>query len=1036
MHSVRVPMRRVIAAFGIFIFALLWCAPQAAAQVTTGAILGTVTDTTGAALPGATVTVRQVETDTTRTLVTDGQGRYRASALEPGTYEVRAELSGFQTVRFDNIRLSVGQSAVLNVTLQLGALQEAILVTESAPLVATTSSTVANLVDETQIRDLPLNGRDFSQLTLLQPGVLATPTTSRAVDRGMGTQVSVAGARPNQISYLLDGADVNSQGNQSPGSAAGGLLGVEAVREFQILVNNYSAEYGRSAGGIVSAVTRSGTNALHGAGFEFHRNDALDAKTYFDPPDEPKPPFTRNQFGGYAGGPIRRDRTFFFASYEGLRQDLTETQIVRVPSRATRARTDIHPAIRPYMDLYPLPNGSETGTSGQYITTLTEPTREDYFVAKIDHTFSENDSISGRYVHDDASVTVPSGLGLWANRTATRSRFFTAEHKRIFSSRLLNVLRVAWNRPYEETVALMNIPDNPSLYFIPGTRIGGLSVSGITGLGPDSETPSFFDYKSLQLIDSVTFSTGRHTLKSGVSWTYWLNDQDASFTFGGSYAFNSIDDFVLNRPNTFEGTVPGSTTARKWRQSLIGLFVQDDIAVSSRVTVNAGVRYEFITEPKEKEDRVAHMVTPLDPAPTVGYPLFKNPSLKNFAPRLGAAWDVFGDGRTSIRGGAGFFHEPLLGNYYRTYGNRTPPFMQQANISRPPFPNPFGGTFVPLNRLDLFDFEPENPLRIQYNVTFQREVLPETVVTVGYIGSRGYHQVRNVEANQSIPTVLPDGRYFFPASPTGGNPPRRNPNFESIRLRTTDGNSWYNGMALGVSKRFSRGLQLQGSYTYGKSTDEGSQAIGSGDFSNSFQPRYAYDRHDNFGRSDFDIRHNFVFNYSYELPFGQELTGIAGALATGWQVSGIVTLRSGVPFTPVLGFDRARARPRSGGAGQRPNWAPGFNRDAVTLGGPERYFDPNAFTLPDAGFFGDVERNALEGPGYATWDMAVFKNVRLNGKYKVQLRVEAFNVLNRANFGLPAVTVFNAAGRLENAGEITSIVGTARQMQLGLKVEF
>jgi hypothetical protein len=322
---------------------------------------------------------------------------------------------------------------------------------------------------------------------------------------------------------------------------------------------------------------------------------------------------------------------------------------------------------------------------------------------------------------------------------------------------------------------------------------------------------------------------------------------------------------------------------------------------------------------------------------------------------------------------------------------------------------------------------------VQYSLTLQRELLPQTVVSVGYIGSRGYHQVRNVEANQSIPEILPDGRYFFPGP---GTPPRRNRNFESIRLRTTDGNSWYNGLTLGVSKRFSKGLQLQGAYTFGRSSDEGSQAIGSGDFSNSFQPRYAYDRHDNYGRSDFDIRHNFVFNYGYELPFAKGLTGLAGALADGWQVSGILTIRSGVPFSPVLGFDRARARPRSGGAGQRPNWAPGYDRGTVIVGEPQLYFDPSAFSLPDAGFFGDVQRNALEGPGYASWDMAVFKNVRMGSRYRLQFRVEAFNLLNRANFGLPAATVFNSAGRVENAGEITSIVGTARQVQLGLKLEF
>ena len=337
--------------------ALILCAipTVAMAQATGGTIAGMVFDESNAGVPGATVTIRQTETDARRVLVTDEQGRYNAPALEPGTYEITAELSGFQTTVRRGVTLSLGQTLAVNVTMKVGGLETRVVVTEQLSMVETTKSGVAALVDQTQIRELPLNGRDFSQLALLQTGVLATPTTSRSVDRGMGTQVAVAGARPNQISYLLDGTDVNTQGNQSPGSAAGGMLGVETVREFQILVNSYSAEYGRSAGGIVSAVTRSGTNTLHGAGFEFHRNDAFDSKTFFDPPDEPKPPFTRNQYGGYAGGPIKRDRMFFFGSYEGFRQDLTETQIIRVPSRATRARTDIHPSIAPYLALYPSP---------------------------------------------------------------------------------------------------------------------------------------------------------------------------------------------------------------------------------------------------------------------------------------------------------------------------------------------------------------------------------------------------------------------------------------------------------------------------------------------------------------------------------------------------------------------------------------------------------------------------------------------------------------------------------------------------------
>ncbi|MBI1872467.1 MAG: TonB-dependent receptor [Acidobacteria bacterium] len=1001
------------------------------AQSTAGAIAGTVTDQTGGSLPGVTVVVKRAETGATRTLMTDGRGRYHASELESGEYEVSAELQGFQTTVRRGLRLTLGQELGVNLVMALGQLSEQLVVTEAAPLVETTRSAIAHLVDERQIRELPLNGRDFSQLTLLQPGVIGSPTTTRSLDRGMGTQVSVAGARPNQISYLLDGTDANTMGNQSPGSAAGGALGVETVREFQVLVNNYSAEYGRSTGGIVSAVTRSGSNTLHGSAFEFHRNDALDAKNFFDPADEPIPPLTRNQFGGYAGGPVKKDKLFFFGSYEGLREDKGLSLAARGPSRATRARTDMSPAVRPYLLMYPEPNGPETGASGLFITSANEPTDEDFFVAKVDYRISEKDSLSVRYSYDDATLFTPDDLLLFGLNQHTRKQYLMGEHKRIFSPNVLNVARVAWNKPFEEDSPANLVNVNESLFFIPGTQFGFLDVSGLTGLGPDTGTPTFFDFKSLQVMSTLTWTAGRHVLKTGGSFQRWFNDNDSNFTLGGQYRFNSIDDFVRNRTNRFEGTVPGSTTDRQWRQNLVGFFVQDDFSVRDRLTLNLGVRYEFFTVPTEAQNRIARLEHLSDPAPQVGPPAYKNPSFGNIAPRVGFAWAMTADGKTSLRGGGGYFYEPILTNVTRTYMNRMPPFFQAANIRNPPFPNPFGASLVPQNRLDLFPFDPENPLRLQYNLTLQREVLPRTVVTAGYMGSRGFHQIRNIEANQAIPQVLSDGRLFFPAGQG-----RRNPNFESMRLRTTDGNSWYNGFILNASKRFSRGLMLQAAYTLGKSIDEGSQAVGSADFRNSSQPRFGFDRADNKGPSDFDIRHNFVFNYSYELPLGDGLTGVAGALARGWQVSGIVTARSGVPFTPFLGFDHAGALPRSGGAGQRPNWASGRNPGNTIMGSPDRYFDPTAFTLPDPGFFGDVRRNELTGPGFATWDMAVFKNVTLHGDSRLQFRLEVFNALNRANFGLPASTVFNSRGLVENAGEITETVGTARQIQLGVKIEF
>jgi len=1002
---------------------------RASAQGTTGSISGFVTDDTSAALPGATVTVRDIETDQKRVLVTDAAGRYRAQQLAPGKYEVIVELQGFRTARVSDFALTVGQDAVVNLQLKVGGIDEQVVVTGEAALVNMRQSSVAALVDEKQIRELPLNGRDFSQLTLLQPGVTASPSTSQQVDRGMGTQVSIAGARPNQISYQIDGTDANTQGNGSPGSAAGGLLGVETVREFQVLVNNYSAEYGRSTGGIVTAVTRSGTNALRGTAFEFTRNSRFDSRTFFDDPNSDIPPLTRNQFGGYLGGPIIKDQTFFFGSYEGLRQDRGLTTIANVPSRATRARTDISPVTRPYLLLYPEPNGKETGATGIFSTQVTSPTTENYALGKIDHTLSSKQSVAVRYSWDKAQVDQDQKIPFWTTDTRTNSESFVTEHKWIIRSDVLNVAKVAWNRAYEATANIENRTFDPSLFFVPGTRFGNIAVSSIDALGPDTNTPTFVDLKSLQLIDNFTWSRASHNVKTGVNFTRYMNDQDSSFDFGGAYSFTSLENFVQNRPGTYEGQAQGSTTARRWRQNLIGLYAQDDWSARRNLTINLGVRYEFFTTPHELDGREASMPNLQGSNTTQGGPIFINPSFTNVAPRTGFAWDMTGDGKNALHGGAGLFFEPILSNVYRAYGNRTPPYYNLINPANPTFPTPPTSGTSSLLRLDLVDYNIKNPYRVQYNVTYQRELPGKTIVTGGFVGSRGYRQIRNVEYNQSVPIVQADGTYFFPSAT------RRNPSFGSMRLRITDGQSWYKGMILGASRRFSAGLAMQASYTLGRSEDLGSQAIGSGDFDNSFQPRYAFDPYDNRGLSDFDIRHNFAFNATWEIPVG-DLTGVTRAIAQGWQLSSILTMRSGIPITPVLGFDRARAAPRSGGAGQTPDLVSGCSLNPV-LGGVDEYFDVNCFSLPAAGTLGNVPRNTIIGPSFASWDMAFFKNIMIGGGgRRIQLRAEGFNITNHVNLGLPQTTVFNSSGRVANAGQITSIVGTARQWQFGFKVDF
>jgi hypothetical protein len=673
-------------AIGVALLTLWPALAVVSAQGTTGSIGGFVTDESKAALPGATVTVKQVDTGQSRVLTTDAQGRYRADSLAPGQYAVTVELSGFRTAQYDDVSLSVGQASSLNVQMQIGGISEKVVVSGDATLVATRQSSVTALVDQSQIRDLPLNGRDFSQLTLLQLGVTSSPTTSQTVDRGMGTQVSIAGSRPNQISYQLDGADVNTQGNGSPGSAAGGMLGVDTVREFQVLVNNYSAEYGRSSGGIVVAITRSGTNNLTGSAFEFNRDSRFDSRTYFDDPSQSIPPLKRNQFGGTLGGPIVHDKTFFFGSYEGLRQTRGETTIANVPSDATRARTDLSALTRPYLLLFPVANGPQSGPSAQFIQQVVSPTRENLAVGKVDHNLSNAQSLSVKYSFDKAFVDETQAIPYWTTDTRTRSQSVVGEHKWIVSPRLLNDAKVAWNQAFEDTQNVENRTFDPALQFIPNSRFGTTTITGLNQLGPDSQTPTFVNLKSLQAIDNLTWSHGSHSIKTGVSYTHYMNDQDSSFDLGGVYAFTSIDNFVLGKVNTFEGQVPGSTTARRWRQDLIGLFAQDDWSARRNLTLNAGVRYEFITEPKELDGRSSALPDLQSSNFVTGGDIFKNPSLKNIAPRGGFAWNITGDGTNVVHGGVGMFYEPILSNIYRAYGDRTPPFYNSINPNNPAFP--------------------------------------------------------------------------------------------------------------------------------------------------------------------------------------------------------------------------------------------------------------------------------------------------------------------------------------------------------------
>ena len=453
----------------LFVF---WAVLGAVSAQTVGASLqGTVYDPSGAVIPSVQVEIRNVETGAVRTLVTDEGGRWREPVMPPGEYELRVSLSGFQTVLRKGINLSVGQEAVLDLRLELGKTGSEVNVIADAERINLVSGSVSGLVDEKQMRDLPLNGRSFQQLALLQPGVNAVNAGGNDPVGGRTPKISINGTRPEQSSFLLDGTDINDVYNKTPGSVGGVLLGVEAVLEFQVLTNSYSSEFGRSAGGVINAVTRSGANQFHGSAFEFLRNSDLDAKNFFDQPTQPIPPFKRNQFGGVVGGPIRRDKTFFFGSFESLIDRLGLTGVTSVPNLASR-QGPVNPAIQPFLDaLFPLPNGKDLGGGvAQYLFSRSQPTDEYFTQGRIDHRFSEHDSLFGRYTFDNGNVLRPPITKVPVANTKERSRnqYVTLEYQHVISPSLLNTARLGFNRSDHESVNQRTIQIPPSLTWIPG----------------------------------------------------------------------------------------------------------------------------------------------------------------------------------------------------------------------------------------------------------------------------------------------------------------------------------------------------------------------------------------------------------------------------------------------------------------------------------------------------------------------------------------------------------------------------------------
>jgi YD repeat-containing protein len=1024
-------MRSVLIAVAL----ILASASTGFSQITSATISGTVKDQTGAVLPGVDVVVKNIDTGLTRSIVTGATGYFTIPGLPPGPYETRASLAGFGTA-VERLVLAVAQEAGLNLTLNVSATEERVTVIGASPLVDTRSAAMSAVVTEKTISELPLNGRNYIDLALLQPGVSNFSEKDSTSSSNRGTKLNINGMSFRSNSYLLDGANMRGYAGTATVSAAETTLGVETIQEFRVVTNAYSADYGRSMGGVISLVTKSGTNSVHGSGFEFFRDSALDARNFFDRGTEP-PPFKRHQFGASAGGPLQKNRLFFFGGVERLQEDLGVTTTTFVPNDAARsgAFAPIGAAAAPYLNLFPRANGPDVGVGtgiGVFSYELNQPTRENFYQGRMDYTVTDQDTIFVRYTYDGADQRVTAGFPDYSTNSVSRNQFLTAEYKRILTPALLNTARFSHSRlRFEQLPDFLQVPD---LAFIAGqNEIGVINVGGLTSIGGTATNPSSNNSFYWTVSNDVSYVKGRHLLKSGALVEHLRTNKLTATNIRGSYTFGTVRTFLSGTPTRFVGVPPGAQLERIRPNTLFGFYVQDDYRATDRLTLNLGLRYEFYTIPSEAnglDTSLRDVVS--DRAFTVGEPFGRNPSLTNGAPRVGLAWDVNGDGKTAIRAGAGVYHD-TDGPFNSAFGIAafSPPFAATATINNPTFPRPASLTAGAASARTI-DYNVKQPRGVTYNVSVQRELPGQITATVGYAGSRAYELMSAIEANPVVPVIQADGSKFFAAGA-----PRRNTAFGPIDYRTNGGHSEYNSLQLSAQKRFSRRYQLQAAYTFAKAMDNMQAQLNADVNNSSVYPQDPYDRDIEWARADFDVRHVFSSNFVWDLP-GRDDSPLLG----GWQFNGIVSVRSGVPFTPALGATNWSRSGNTSGE-DRPNLRPGVDPQSLVLGGPDRYFDTSGFVLPAQGTFGNAGRNSLTGPSYAMTSVSLVKNTRLGALARgrqLQIRLELFNLLNRPNFATPDRTVFAAQSAnetpLATAGRITRTVTSSRQVQLGAKFVF
>ncbi len=1103
--------------FSIGLLMMLLLVP-AYGQVATAELSGTVFDPTGAAVPNAQVTAIATATNLSRQATTTANGHYTLTLLPPGDYRIEVEAPGFRKLVQTGTSLQINQQAEVNLTLQVGEVSQTTQVTGQAPLLETESSSLGTVVNQRLTNELPLNGRNFIQLATLSPGVngvgfSASGTImsgSRPDDRRPGTEIFSNGNREGSNNFLYDGIDDNERLTLSIVLRPA----VEAVREFKIQTNLYSADVGRNSGAVVDVITKSGTNQLHGSLFEYLRNSAMDARDFFNPQGTAFPTFRLNQFGGSFGGPVvipkiynGRNRTFFFVDYEGYRRDAQQINLGSIPTlrmrqgdfgetntiydpATTRANPNGSGFIRdPFannqipanrwdpistkmINAYPTPTG--TGRINNYLSNMVQNQKWNQGDVRIDHQISSKDNFFARYSIQNTETSVPStfpattiaGIPIPVNLSTEASfagtalqpaQHAVASYVRIISPRLVNELRGGMNRYRLDYTADQYMPGGQlgNLLGVPNSNVTPqeqnlpiFSPANYLGIGQTRSLPIFRRENTYQIVDNMTFVTGKHTLKWGVDFRrrqltiYQTNMGNGRFNFSpavtdsrqpGPSSGDSMASFLLGFP-----TLIGHDYTLNWpgeRGYELGIYIADDWRITSKLTLNLGLRWDYYSPYSEVANRWANFnrqTATIDIAGRngVGQNAGVQPYYPNFGPRIGFAYQAAE--HTVVRGGFGLFYNPTgsEGGSLRLF--RQLPFGSTTSISP-------GDIFVSRRVQDGFaplqpiDFSvADNPFGVmfsvdpkfrpsyaeQFNFGIEHEIAPlALVVKAMTVGNLGRHLYNNWNANQPIPgaTAVNTRRPYFPI----------NPSLSDVNYFTTNGLSNYYAFQLTVNKRLNGGLSALVGYTWSHAIDNVALEFGGG--AGGPQPQDARYQRPERANANYDLRHRLTVSYVWELPVGKgraflDRGGFANAVLGGWQTNGILTVQSGLPFTPVLQTSTTNT-----GTGSRPD-AAGTPTYPRTL---NRWFDPTVFAIPAQYTYGNAGRNILNGPGRWNWDMSLFKDFVIREDMKFQFRAEAFNIFNHPQFGLPNASIGNA-----QAGIISSTVGNPRQLQGALRFMF